>query len=166
MFSHSFAVQPCCRLSSYSQILLKVSPTYKHFMWMSVQWKLRKRWVNVFFERTTEQWRLHPRTGEARQGGRPWVTGVCICAERSFWRQDVALGGSSQSFSVGRQVQTGLWKIGIALLGVYVVFLPLTRHEALWGQEIYLDLPDFPIRTYTTINICNNKYLLVKWMNI
>lgn len=147
MFSHSFAVPPCCGLSSYSQILLKVSPTYKHFMWMSVQWKLRKRWVNVFFERTTEQWRLH-------QEGRPWVTWLWICAERSFWLQDVDLGGSSQSFLVGRQVQTGLWKTGIALLGVYVVFLSLTRHKALWGQEIYLDLPDFPISTYT-----HDKYL-------
>ena len=154
MFSHSFAVLPCCGLSSYSQILLKVSPTYKHFMWMSVQWKLRKRWVNVFFERTTEQWRLHPRTGEAWQEGRPWVTWVWICAERSFWLQDVDLGGSSQSFLVGRQVQTALWKTGIALLGVYVVFLSLTRHKALWGQEIYLDLPDFPISTYT-----HDKYL-------
>lgn len=133
-----FHIHLLCRHAvdvSYSQILLKVSPTYKHFMWMSVQWS-RKRWVNVFFERTTEQWRLHPRTGEAWQEGRPWVTWLWICAERSFWLQDVDLGGSAQSFLVGRQVQTGLWKAGIALLGVYVVFLSLTRHKALWGQSL------------------------------
>ena len=95
-----------------------------------------------------------------RRGDHEWQGSGYVLSGASD-PQDVDLGGSSQSFSVGRQVQTGLWKTGIALLSVNVVFLSLIRHETLWGQDIYLDLPDFPISTYI-----HDKYLLVKWMNI
>ena len=139
---------------------------------MSVQWKLRKGWV--VFERGTEQCLLHHWAGEAWREGRPWVGGVRICAEQSFWPPRMWIWEVPANLiylSVGREIQAGLWMTGMALLSVYLVFLSLTRHEALWRQETYFDLPSFPISTYThdkylwySIKICWLNRWINKWM--
>ena len=58
-----------------------------------------------------------------RRGGHEWQGSAYVLSGASDPRIWI-WGCSSQSFSEGRQVQTGLWKTGIALLGVYVVSPP------------------------------------------